>query len=147
MHRFVVADDDGKFRVVTCTADGTAMVDVLQSLVDGYFEPIPGQVDSAGDDRHVVVWVNEIGRHRPDFGRNDQIAGVTAAPVALMGPAVVTVTDGHGDTVGLDTALLQAVRVLLAEAGGEELDNCDATAAATEMRDRRNRRQHPRSSS
>ena len=125
-HRCVFVGDDGTFRVVEFTGDrDEGIVDQLQRLVDGYFEPVRGGAAVAppdgGSPEAVDVWGNDDVRFRSDLAPNGHVVALLRFPVVLRGPAVMTVTDNEGNTSGLPEHLIDAVRGLLTEAGAEEL--------------------------
>lgn len=144
-HRCVYVGDDGTFRVVEIAADDDhGLLDPLQSLVDGYFEPVPGGgvvvPTDGGTPEAVDVWVNEDVRFRSDLEPNIHIVALLRYPVALRGPAVVTVTDGEGDTRGLPEHLIDAARSVLVEVGAEELPTTGVEEAAAQQQAARQER-------
>ena len=136
-HRFVLVSDDHTFTVVHHPSSSLdATLDVQQALVDGYIEFVDGQVATGDGVRPLSVWVNEEGRLRPDLRPNHALGVLTpqrASPV--VGAALVTSTDMHGDTVGLTGDQLDAVCAALAEAGARQLEDSDTDTATRRQRD------------
>ena len=144
-HRCVFVGDDGTYRVVEIAADNDqGLLDPLQRLVDGCIELVPGGGAVAplggGPPEAVDVWVNEDVRFRPDLEPNTHIVALLRFPVALRGPAVVTVTDDDGNTRGLPEHLIVAVRSALAESGATELPDADIEKAAAQQQTVRQKR-------
>ncbi|MYA40566.1 MAG: hypothetical protein F4Z31_02245 [Gemmatimonadetes bacterium] len=143
-HRCVYVGDDGTFRVVEITADDQGLLDPLQQLVDGYFELVPGGgvvvPTEGGAPEAVDVWVNEDVRFRSDLEPNIHVVALLRYPVALRGPAVVTLTDGEGNTGGLPEHLIAAARSVLVEAGVEELATTGVEEAAAQQQAARQER-------
>ena len=78
--------------------EGDDTLTALQTLVEGYVQPVP--TDPAKTGFSGDVWVNEDGLYQPTFSVNLLASGF--AGQRLVGPAVITRFDAEtGKTIGL----------------------------------------------
>lgn len=87
-------------------ASETRTLTALQRLVDGLVDCVDTAFDTTGF--HADIWVNDEGLWRNDFTLN--LVASFMANQSLVGPVVICNHDHEGETTGIATAQLVALR-------------------------------------